>query len=66
MDLGTKKKKQILPYGTSNWLLSITVVESVYSAVRTGSLNKADTLLLEKVNLQASNFSSRLLLSTIA
>jgi len=27
-----------------NWLVFITVVESVYSAVRTGSLNKTDYL----------------------
>ena len=33
--------QRILIYASFNWLVFITVVESVYSAVRTGSLNEA-------------------------
>jgi hypothetical protein len=42
---GSQNKQQLLPYKTLR-LVFITEVESVYSAVRTESLYKRDTLRL--------------------
>jgi hypothetical protein len=41
---GSQNKQQLLPYKTFKRLIFITEVESVYSAVRTESLHKRDTL----------------------
>jgi hypothetical protein len=43
---GSQNKQQLLPYKTLRDCFFITEVESVYSAVRTESLYKADTLRL--------------------
>jgi hypothetical protein len=43
---GSQNKQQLLPYKTFKRLVFITEVESVYSAVRTESLYKTDTLRL--------------------
>jgi hypothetical protein len=43
---GSKNKQQLLPYKTLRDWFCITEVESVYSAVRTESLYKTDTLRL--------------------
>jgi hypothetical protein len=41
---GSQNKQQLLPYSTLRDWFCITEVESVYSAVRTESLYKTDTL----------------------
>jgi hypothetical protein len=43
---GSQNKQQLLPYKTVKRLVLITEVESVYSAVRSESLYKTDTLRL--------------------
>jgi hypothetical protein len=43
---GSQNKQQLLPYKTLRDWFFITEVESVYSAVRTESLYKTDTLRL--------------------
>jgi hypothetical protein len=43
---GSQNKQQLLPYKTLRTSVFITEVESVYSAVRTESLYKTDTLRL--------------------
>jgi hypothetical protein len=42
-----------------NWLVFTTVVESVYSAVRTDSLYKADCVSFLKVNLRVHTYEYR-------
>jgi hypothetical protein len=45
---GSQNKQQLLPYKTLRDFF-ITEVESLYSAVRTDSLNKTDTSRLQRV-----------------
>jgi hypothetical protein len=47
---GSQNKQRLLPYKTLRDWFFITEVESVYSAVRTESLYKPDTLPLQRVN----------------
>jgi hypothetical protein len=37
----SENKQRLVPLNSTNWLVFITEMKSVYSAVRTGSLNKA-------------------------
>jgi hypothetical protein len=48
---GSQSKQQLLPYKTLKGLVFITEVERGYSAVRTDSLYKTDTLRLKRVDI---------------